>query len=135
MLPIPKYEESQKEYTSYGSASVALLTIPVTQKDPSRAGVILDALTWESNNSVLPLLYDVRIAQKGLRNEESIEMFDIIRTQRGTEFARNTGITTSFISQFSAMVRSGENTTASLAASNEATIKANLDAMLKALNG
>ena len=135
MLPIPKYEESQKEYTSYGSASVALLTIPVTQKDPSRAGVILDALTWESNESVLPLLYDVRIAQKGLRNEESIEMFDIIRTRRGTEYARNTGITSSFVSSFSSMVRSGENTTASLAASNEAAIKANLDAMLKALNG
>ncbi|MBO5220396.1 MAG: hypothetical protein J6C52_13275 [Clostridia bacterium] len=135
MLPLPKYEESQDSYTGYASVSIALLGIPATQKDTARAGTILDALTWESNESVLPLLYDVRIGQKGLRNEESIEMFNIIRSNCVSDFARTLGINGSFISAFTSMVQSGDNTAASLAASHEATVKGNLDTFIKALDG
>ncbi len=134
LLPIPKYEESQDGYSAFTSASVSLLGIPATQSDPSRAGVILDALTYESYKSVLPLLYEVRIGQKGLRNEESIEMFELIRTTRGTEFARNLGVTATYVNVMMSMVEGGDNQLASYAAAHEASVKVALNKLLDGLN-
>ena len=38
---------------------------------------MIDALTYRSYETVLPVCYENRVAQKGLRNEDSIEMLGI----------------------------------------------------------
>ena len=38
---------------------------------------MIDALTYRSYETVLPVYYENRVAQKGLRNEDSIEMLGI----------------------------------------------------------
>ncbi len=82
ILPYPLYDEKQEDYrTSMGETSV-FLVIPSTQDDPARAGLILDALTYESKESVLPVFYDVTLSQKNLRDEESLEMLEIIWESR-----------------------------------------------------
>ncbi len=82
ILPYPKYDESQENYrVSIGETSV-FLTIPITQDDTARAGLILDALTFESKQSVLPVFYDVTLSQKNLRDDESIEMLEVIWNNR-----------------------------------------------------
>ena len=59
ILPVPKVQENQQ---SYGSAvnpySATLLCFPKTISDPERAGVILDALAWESHYTVIGPLYE-----------------------------------------------------------------------------
>ena len=50
LLPLPKYDESQPDYITSVNHITAFLTIPVTQPDMSRAGTILNALTYESWN-------------------------------------------------------------------------------------
>lgn len=45
-------------------------------------------------NNVIIFVYDnVTVSQKGLRNENSIEMMEIINGSRGVEFSQVTGIT------------------------------------------
>ncbi len=78
ILPVPKYDEAQEEHISNLLWSTFFLSIPVTCEDPERAGIILDALNYEAMRDVLPVYYE-RVCYKGLRDEDSIEMLNIIR--------------------------------------------------------
>ena len=50
------------------------MCIPVTNPDISEAALIMDAFSYMTYKDVLPVYYDVSLSQKGLRNEDSIEM-------------------------------------------------------------
>jgi hypothetical protein len=76
---MPKYDEVQPDYYSVKTRQAYLLVIPSTNPEPNRTGAILDALAYVSYKDVTPVLYDVTISQKGLRNEESVEMLKLIR--------------------------------------------------------
>ncbi len=78
LLPYPKIDETQETYYAGVGTGSEFLVIPTTQDDPSRAGLILDALTYESHNSVLPVFMDVTVSQKGLRNDDSIDMLEYV---------------------------------------------------------
>ncbi len=130
LIPMPKLDEDQDSYYSYMGANACFLTVPKTQQDAGRTGKILDALTYESWKSVLPVYYDVTVSQKGLRNEESIEMLDIIRSARGTEFSAILGITTSFATSIDNKITAGSSDFASFIASNKDSIAANLQKVL-----
>lgn len=82
IVPIPKFDEAQTQYYSHRTHVCPTVSVPVTNPDPARTGIILDALAYESWNTILPIYYDIRVSQKGLRNEESIEMLSIIRSTR-----------------------------------------------------
>ena len=82
IVPIPKYDETQKEYYSHRTHVCPTISMPVTNKKPSETGIIMDALAYETYEDILPIYYDVKVAQKGLRNDESIEMLQIIRAGR-----------------------------------------------------
>lgn len=108
-----------------------MLGVPVTVKDLSRTGTILEALTHESYDSVLPVYYGVRLEQNGLRNEDSIEMLGIVRNNYGLESAQVLGVTSGYINQLTNMVMNQGSNVASIATSNEETVKTKLDALLK----
>lgn len=82
IVPNPKLDENQDGYHSLISKATLLMTIPVTNSDTERTGMIIDALSYLSFMETLPKYYDIRISQKSLRNDESIEMLDIIRNSR-----------------------------------------------------
>lgn len=131
LVPFPKLDEDQENYISQTGVSSQMLGIPATVKDLSRTGTILEALTHESYDSVMPVYYGVRVEQNGLRNEDSIEMLQLVRDNYGLESAQVLGVTSSYISALTNMVQNQESNAASLAASNEATVKAKLDDLLK----
>jgi len=133
LVPVPKYDAAQDGYHTAVSYNSVFLTIPKTQPDPKRAGVILDALTYESYHDVLPVYYDVTVSQKGLRNEDSIEMLDLIYNCRGIEFPQIFGITNSFVSSFNSQVVGEALGLASLAASSKESINANIEKVLTAI--
>lgn len=83
VLPIPKYSEDQDTYYSTVSQhTCGLMSIPVTISDPSRDGIILDALAAESKNLVQPAFYEVNLQGKYTRDNESGEMLEIILANR-----------------------------------------------------
>jgi hypothetical protein len=78
VVPYPKYDESQDNYYSNAWYAATGAFIPVTAKDPEWNGLILDAMTYEGENIVVPAFREVTVEQKGLRNDDSIEMLEII---------------------------------------------------------
>ncbi len=82
ILPYPKYDEAQENHITVIGTGSEFLAIPTTQDDVSRTGFILDALTYESWEDVLPIFYNVTLSQKDLRNDNSLDMLEVIWESR-----------------------------------------------------
>ena len=81
IVPLPKYDEKQTEYFSRildAWTNVALSCAT----DLERTSIILEALAVESKNYVIPAIYENAITQKGIRDEDSLEMLEIIQKNR-----------------------------------------------------
>lgn len=79
MLPVPKYTSDQEGYTC--SVSVfhgSLIAVPITAQNTEMIGILLEAMSAESKYTVVPALYDTVFKDKSTRDEESVEMLDII---------------------------------------------------------
>lgn len=78
VLPVPKYDTEQAEYYSLCNPWCdAFSAIPITA-DPEFAGMITEALARYSYTNIRPKVLELNLKQKALRDEESIEMLDII---------------------------------------------------------
>lgn len=134
LLPCPKYDENQEEYYTLMGANSCVLTVPQDVQNPEMVGYALDALSYESLQSLIPEYYDVSLSQKGLRNEESIEMLQIIRESRGIEFSRILGVTNDIVSKLNGLQDSTDRSYASTIASNKNAVAENLEKLLDAMD-
>ncbi|MCL2771868.1 MAG: extracellular solute-binding protein [Oscillospiraceae bacterium] len=121
IIPPPKYDEQQDGY--YPSVEVGCtssVAIPVTVTDKDRTGIILEALTAESQYTLLPAYYDISLKTKFARDNESQEMLDLIFASRLYDIAQvyNWGNVTDFFNS----LNKGTNTMASYWDKNEAKI-------------
>lgn len=87
ILPYPKYDEAQEDYSTVVFDNHSVFCVPKTAKDPERSGLILDAMGYESMKLVTPAYYDILLGGKVARDEESREMLDIIRGSFRFDFA------------------------------------------------
>jgi ABC-type glycerol-3-phosphate transport system substrate-binding protein len=80
LLPMPKWKEDQEKYHSQMGGHGSIMAIPRTSADNDEMiGTIMEALAAESNKKVIPAYYEITLKNKQLRDEESIEMLEIIR--------------------------------------------------------
>ena len=83
IVPNPKYDVTQESYINAVNPAVAgVISIPVTNPDLDRTGVILESLAAESRYTLMPAYYDISLKTKFYRDEESAEMLDIIYATR-----------------------------------------------------
>jgi len=134
IVPTPKLDEAQKEYNSSISKAAPVMCVPITNPKPERAGIIMDALTYESFDEILPIFYDVTLSQKGLRNEESIEMLQIIRDSRFFDVGDAYGWTTTIQNNIRNTLDKGDSGVASLIAAEKPNIEAKIKATMELLN-
>ena len=81
IVPVPKYDTEQTEYLSRiidAWTNVALSCAT----DLERTSIILETLAVESKNYVIPAIYENAITQKGIRDDDSLEMLEIIQKNR-----------------------------------------------------
>ena len=76
ILPWPKYDERQEKYTNLSWNG--FMAIPSTAPDLEKAGIIVEALSAESYRYCVPAFYDVLMSGKLTRDEDSVEMLDLI---------------------------------------------------------
>jgi hypothetical protein len=79
LLPLPKFDENQKQYhsfTSYGWATS--YSIPVTNGNLERTGMRLETMAGYSGDTIIPALIDISLKSKFARDEDSAEMLEII---------------------------------------------------------
>ena len=87
ILPYPKFDETQKEYISpFHSYGTPFLSIPISTKEPEKAAAVLDLLAYESMYTVTPAYYNITLEGKTARDNESLEMLNIIFTTKSYDF-------------------------------------------------
>jgi ABC-type glycerol-3-phosphate transport system substrate-binding protein len=134
IVPMPKYDENQKEYHSFRFTGSLLMAIPVTNQDLKRTGIIMDALAYKSYTDVLPVYYDVNVSQKGLRNEDSIEMLGIIRDSRFFDIGMAYGWTSDLYSAIESALNAGTTDLASIIASNKDKVTESIKKTMELMN-
>lgn len=87
LVPYPKFDEQQEGHHSNMVDRVLVFCIPTTNPDPSKIGIITDALSGESVYTTLPVYFDTHVSTKGLRDERSIDMLAIIRATRDVDMS------------------------------------------------
>ncbi len=118
IVPIPKYNSAQESFKSNMLWSTLLMTIPVTAPDPERSGVIMDALSYLAMVNTMPVYYD-RVSYKGLADNDSIEMLDIINESRYLNWGLTYGWLSSIEPNVNSMLDSGNSSLASLVRSSD----------------
>ena len=81
IIPYPKYTADQTEYYTRMEGCFPFI-IPTTVPEPATIGAIIEAMSCETLNDVVPAYYDVSLKNKHARDEESAEMLDIIFKNR-----------------------------------------------------
>ena len=78
ILPVPKYDESQKDYRSVVNPWInAFAAIPLNA-DPEFSGFITEAMARYSYENIRPKAYDITYKVKMTRDEHGAEMLDVI---------------------------------------------------------
>ncbi len=86
VLPIPKYDEYQDDYSSLvWMHHDCVLGIPAIVQDPDMAQIITEALSAESYYTVYRDFYDTVILGRSARDQESKEMLEIIFNTRSID--------------------------------------------------
>ena len=60
-----------------------ILAVPITATNLERTGIITEALSAESYKRVIPAYYETALKTKYARDDESVQMLDMIANSRG----------------------------------------------------
>jgi len=85
MIPLPKYDTRQDGYYVLGDTQ--MMVVPADVYAPEMSSVIAEALSAYSWKRVVPAVYDVLYANQYMRDEQSYEMFNLIRKGIVYDFA------------------------------------------------
>lgn len=87
ILPMPKYDEAQKEYyTACNTWLASGVGVPVNCSDPDRTGLILETMAYYSNLYVRPAIYETTLQGKVARDDNAVKMLDIIYDSASFDF-------------------------------------------------
>ena len=140
VLPYPKLDESTDGYGTYlsGTFSAQMISVNQPQESWHKMGTIVEALNVYSHELVLPAIYEVTLKTKTSRDENSIEMLDLILDSRTYSFdsCDEDGFPLSPIKTLRDLIGWKKSTDiASYYASVEATAQAWIDNMIEAYQG
>lgn len=89
IVPVPLYNETQEEYHSlinpWVSTCFAIPSNAAVEADKEFVGIVLEAMGAASKNVVQPAYYEVALKYQNTRDNDSIEMLDMIFESRGCD--------------------------------------------------
>ncbi|MCQ2426688.1 MAG: hypothetical protein MJ070_11195 [Lachnospiraceae bacterium] len=86
ILPIPKWDETQKEHISMVSRhTTGYMSVLNSERDPDTVGFIMEAMAAASYYDLTYAYYDVTLKTKSTRDDESQDMLDLIFAHRTTD--------------------------------------------------
>lgn len=80
VLPMPKYDEAQKEYCTCVRATYSTFCIPATVAEPDVSAAVLECLASESYRRVTPAYFESALKVKYSQDNESARIYDLIRS-------------------------------------------------------
>ena len=76
ILPYPKFDEAQERHISLNHAG--LFVVPADVHNPEMVGIVLELLGAESMRYTIPAYFEVLLTHQGVRDDDSLEMMEII---------------------------------------------------------
>ncbi|MBQ7153670.1 MAG: hypothetical protein IJR83_07050 [Clostridia bacterium] len=86
VLPMPKFDASQERYATLCDAGCNCISVPITCRDPELTGAMIEAMSAYSTNYVNPAYVEIALQTKVARDEESVEMMQIVLDSRVMDF-------------------------------------------------
>ena len=89
VLPIPKYDEAQKDYHTVVDGGANIMVVPASAPTDSYEliGAITESLIAASYLDLTPVYCGIALEQKGTRDDDSIEILRMILDSRVIDFA------------------------------------------------
>lgn len=131
ILPFPKYSESQENYRTPLMYGLLVMTIPTTNGNASETAMVMDAIAWEGSQSVVPVYFDNTVSHKGLRNENSVEMLQIMKYSRSADIAVVYGWNSKLAETIQKNIFSGKADAASVIAAQKGAIETEIAEFMK----
>ncbi len=78
IVPMPKLNDAQEEYTTYSHNGLSIFAIPKTCTDPNRTAAFLEAMAAATYRSVTPVYFETAMKVKYARDNETSQMLDMI---------------------------------------------------------
>jgi len=126
MVPFPKADEAQDNYRTTIVSTMLYWCIPTTNTHLDMTATVSEVLTHDSYVNVIPTYYDSVVEHKGLRNEDSIEMLEIMRQTKGVEIAAVFGWNASLSANIRTKLYAGDSQVASTIASAQPSFEADI---------
>ena len=83
VLPYPKFDDTQDNYGHQVSAYHSqFICIPELAADFERSGIVLEELAYQGQEIIRPAYYEQTLVGRSVRDEDSVEMLDIIFASR-----------------------------------------------------
>ena len=131
IIPIPKFDEEQAGYKTTTKNNVSMICVPITANDLDVSGFVLEAMCRESTDTVAKAFYETALKGKYARDEESLEMINLIRSSLTFDFGWVASMATDVSgAQYQNMVEAKDKNFSSWYAAHEATIQEKTDRFL-----
>ena len=134
VVPMPKWSDDQENYYTTVRATYSGFCLPVTAADPELSAAALEAFAYESYQNVSPIYFEKALKIKYARDNETAQMFDLIKSsvtfKFATAFTMSLGDPQNF---FKGQVGDLKENWASSYASQEKTFQKNLEKTLETL--
>ena len=88
VLPNPKFDEQQANYSTCVSGAGSMVVVPVSCGDPAFVGAMMEAMAAVSYDMITPDLINVLASTRNVRDEESSQIVQIIIRSRNFDTAR-----------------------------------------------
>ena len=141
IIPLPKFDINQKNYTTHTVAGVTLCAMVTSNMKGDtnkleRAGMVMQALAVEGKNILTPAYYEKSLKTKGARDAESYDMLPIIFANRTCDigYMAEDASVSSLFSAMRNMVKKGNNELASITKKNQTKINKALTKMITAFD-
>ena len=133
IIPYPKWDTAQENYYSRVEGGNVPM-VPITSEKLEMTGVILEAMSSESAKTVIPAYYEKLLKGKVTRDDESMEMLDIIYGNRVYDLGDTYWCNTLRDGIFLQMFNGNDRAVASKIASVESTMKTQIQNTVEAFS-
>ncbi len=82
VVPFPKFSSDQNNYGHFVHGTSSMLSIPISCQNSEKVSALIEAMAAKSMYTLTPAYYDISLKYKGLRDQESADMIDIILRSR-----------------------------------------------------
>ncbi len=133
IVPFPKADESQANYMTNLAPQLFYLTIPTTNKNLAMTADVSEVLAHDSFEKVIPVYYNNVVEHKGLRNEESVEMLEIMRQTRSVDIGIVYAWAANLNTELTNKLFAGSNQVASVVASQKPAVESAMEGFMEFL--